>query len=105
MVGRTGYPEASRSMLALGPGVLGLLSFGLVAPAAWSVASGELKAIADGRRDPRRSKIARIALVLGIIGTVLLGLAVLAVLVIVVLSRQGDGLGRVFSEIESGLDG
>lgn len=85
-----GYPEASQGVLALVLGLVGLLVVQLVAPFAWVVGAREVRAIDEGRRDPRNRGLGQAGMVLGIIGTVILGLAVvIGVIALVVLIVAG----------------
>jgi TRAP-type C4-dicarboxylate transport system permease small subunit len=69
--------QSSKATLAVVLGVLGIICCGLLAPAAWYLASEELKAINAGRLSEANRGMAQVAKILGIIGTILLGLAIL----------------------------
>ncbi len=64
--------EKSQATLSLILSIVGLLCCGPLSIAAWVIAAGERKAIAEGRRPKNGESIATIALVLAIIGTIFL---------------------------------
>lgn len=66
------YPESSKSTPVLILGVVSFLWVQALAPLAWVMGSGELRAIEDGRRSPKGRRDARIGQVLGVFGSVLL---------------------------------
>lgn len=85
---RATYPEASQATTVLVLGIVGII-FSIVAPIAWIMANGELRAIREGRRDPANASTANTGKVLGIIGTVLLVLGVIAAVFLTVLLVGG----------------
>jgi hypothetical protein len=69
--------QSSKATLAVVLGVLGIICCGLLAPAAWYLASEELKAINAGRLSEANRGMAQVAKILGIIGTILLVIGLL----------------------------
>ena len=65
-------------------GLVGLFLFLPLAPVAWIIGRREVRAVDEGRRDPRHRALGQTAVVLGVIGTVVLvlGVVLLAVLLI-----------------------
>ena len=76
---RPQYEEASQGLLALVLGLVGLLLFPPVAPAAWIVGRREVRAVDRGRRNPRNRVLGQIGLVLGIVGSAVLVVGVVLV--------------------------
>ncbi len=71
------YPESSQAVLALILSILGFVACcGITCPIGWWLGDQELKAIAEGRRDPSNQGTANAGKIVGIIGTVLILLAV-----------------------------
>ena len=79
-----GYPEPSQSTTALVLGILGI-PIQILGPIAWYVATREITAIREGRRDPEGLQLAMTARILGIVGTVILVGGILLFLLFVVL--------------------
>ena len=79
-----GYPEPSQSTTALVLGILGI-PIQILGPIAWYVATREITAIREGRRDPEGLQLATTARILGIVGTVILVGGILLVILFVVL--------------------
>jgi hypothetical protein len=77
------YQEPSEAVVAFALGLIGLFLFPPVAPIAWIIGRREVRAVHQGRRDPRRRGLGQIAVVLGIIGTVVfvVGAVILAAVV------------------------
>ena len=76
--------EAGHAVLALVLGLVGLFLLPPLAPVAWVMGRREVRAVDEGRRDPRNRALGQTAVVLGVIGTVVLalGVALLAILLI-----------------------
>ena len=72
--------QSSRATIAVVLGVLGIVCCGLLAPAAWYLASEELKAIDAGRLSEANRGMAQVAKILGIIGSILLVIGLLWIL-------------------------
>jgi hypothetical protein len=72
--------QSSKATMAVVLGVLGIVCCGLLAPAAWYLASEEIKSIDAGRLSEANRGMAQVAKILGIIGTILLGLGLLWIL-------------------------
>ncbi len=73
------YPEPSNAITALVCSISGFVFCGLPFPIGWSLASTELEAIDQGRRDPSNRDTARAARIIGIIGTLLMALMILLI--------------------------
>jgi hypothetical protein len=82
-----GYPEPSQATTALVLGILGI-PVQIIGPIAWAVASREIAAIHEGRRDPEGLQLATTARILGIIGTVLLVAGLVVAIVILAFFRS-----------------
>jgi len=99
------YAEASQATTALVLSILGIVLCWVLPPVAWVIANGELKGIAEGRRDPNGRGMANAAKVMGIIGTVLLIVGVGAFLMLLVFSSASSEIQDTFDEIANSLDG
>ncbi len=77
--------EASQAVLALVFGLVGLFLFPPLAPVAWIIGRREVRAVDEGRRDPRHRALGQTAVVLGVIGTVVLVLGVVLIAFLLIL--------------------
>jgi hypothetical protein len=77
------YPEPNEGLVALVLGLVGLFLFPPVAPVAWIIGRREVRAVHQGRRDPRRRALGQIGLIMGIIGTVVFVVVALILAVVV----------------------
>lgn len=73
--------QSSKATIAVVLGVLGIVCCGLLAPAAWYLASEELKSISAGRLPEANRGMAQVAKILGIIGSILLVIGLLWIFV------------------------
>ena len=80
------YPEQSQATAVFVLGLLGMFVFPLLAPFAWSMGTGELRAVDAGRRPPHNRQLARIGQVLGILMSLVLILFVVLVFGLVLIS-------------------
>jgi TRAP-type C4-dicarboxylate transport system permease small subunit len=88
--------QSSKATMAVVLGVLGIVCCGFLAPAAWYLASEEIKAIDAGRIAESNRGMAQVAKILGIIGTILFALVLLWVVVgggLAVLGALSGGAG------------
>jgi hypothetical protein len=92
--GWQGYPEQSQGVLALVLGIIGVFVIQLVAPFAWVIGAREVRAVDEGRRDPRNRGLGLAGMIMGIIGTVILaiGLIVIIIAVIVIIAAGTSAL-------------
>lgn len=65
-------PASSRAVWALVLGILGLISWGVLAPLAWWLGAAELRDIKAGLSPRSGQSLATVGMVLGIVGTVIL---------------------------------
>lgn len=73
--------QNSKATIAVVLGVLGIVCCGLLAPAAWYLASEELKSINAGRLPETNRGMAQVAKILGMIGSILLVIGLLWIFV------------------------
>ena len=93
------YPESSQATTALVLSILGLVLCWVLPPVAWVIANGELRGIAEGRRDPNGRGMATAARIMGIIGTVLLIIGIGIFLLVFISS--GDVIIDTFDELST----
>jgi len=89
--------EKSKAVTALVLSILGILCCGPLSVAAWVLAAGERKAIAEGRRPREGDTVAVIALVLAIIGTIFLAFSLVWVFFLGGLAMLGTIVGAATS--------
>jgi hypothetical protein len=71
---RAHYDEPHRGGMMLALGIISLVVCPVVGIVAWIMASGDLRAMEEGRMDPEGKQFTQVGKILGIVGTILFAL-------------------------------